>query len=420
MKILKVIETDVAIVGGGTAGCMAAISAADAGVKTIIIEKNSVLGGTMTSAEVAFPGIFTVGHKQIISGHCWEMIKELEKTGDALMPEKDVTEHPYWLCQIRLNSFAVECVLAKMCKKYGVDIHLHTMLADAEVTDEGVTLTVAAKEGLFVVKAKVVIDCTGDADLVRMLGFACQKSEVLQPASLTVRFEGYNKDDINQEELLSVAEKYLKAGRLSNLVTPKKVVRWMLEGETTQQHIFCDRDIDTSKGKTELELQSREILFDILSCIKSVKGGENARIVNPGIECGVRESNRVVGEHIITAEEYLSGKVYSDAISYAWYPIDLHMAMDLDIRHLESGVIPTIPYRSLIPKGSARVLVAGRIVSSDSLANSGLRVQAPCFAMGQAAGCAAAIAVKDNVDVRQVDYNKLSNELTRQGAIVPN
>lgn len=124
---------------------------------------------------------------------------------------------------------------------------------------------------------------------------------------------------------------------------------------------------------------------------------------------------------MITADDYINGVCFDDAVCYAFYPIDLHIPpYNVKQVFFKENVCATVPYRALIPKGSQHLLVAGRIVSSDTDANSALRVQAPCMAEGQAAGCAAAIAAKQNIPVSKVDYEQLVRELKRQGAIVPN
>ena len=113
-------------------------------------------------------------------------------------------------------------------------------------------------------------------------------------------------------------------------------------------------------------------------------------------EVGFRESCRIEGETVITIDDYTSGRVFDDAVCYAFYPVDLHSRSGVTPRPLARGTVPTVPLRALVPKGSRNIMAAGRCVSSDRLANSGLRVQASCMAMGQAAGATAALAVRGN------------------------
>lgn len=123
-------------------------------------------------------------------------------------------------------------------------------------------------------------------------------------------------------------------------------------------------------------------------------------------ETGFRESYRIQGETLITVNDYTSGRLFEDAISYAFYPVDLHTKSGVKPKPLKRGKVPTIPLRALIPKSSKNIIVAGRCVSSDRLANSGLRVQASCMGMGQAAGVAAALAAKSGTTPLDVPLKK--------------
>ena len=162
--------------------------------------------------------------------------------------------------------------------------------------------------------------------------------------------------------------------------------------------------------------------YDILRVVnfyKDIKGLENLHVSFVAEETGVRETNRILGESIITAEDYINGKLYSDSVCYAFYPIDLHVMNGIEQEFHKENVVSKIPYTALIPKGSKRLLVAGRCMSSDTMANSGLRVEAPCMATGQAAGCAAAIAAARGINVMDVEYTELCLKLEAIGAIVP-
>ena len=136
-------------------------------------------------------------------------------------------------------------------------------------------------------------------------------------------------------------------------------------------------------------------------------------------ETGFRESYRILGETLITVNDYTSGKLFDDAISYAFYPVDLHTKTGVRPKPLKPGTVPTIPLGALIPKGSRNIMVAGRCLSSDRLANSGLRVQAPCMGMGQAAGAAASLAAKQGTTPKEVPLADIHALLEEHGQIVP-
>ncbi len=162
-----------------------------------------------------------------------------------------------------------------------------------------------------------------------------------------------------------------------------------------------------------------EELYAHIALLRTVRGLENLSVDRLADEIGVRETVRVVGEHVVTAEEYVRGEKYEDAICNAFYPVDLHVEQGIEQTFLSDGVVPTVPYRALIPKGAKRLLVAGRCLSSDTYANSALRVQAPCMAMGQAAGVAAALSALEKKNVRQIPVNRVRDWLSALGAILP-
>jgi hypothetical protein len=145
----------------------------------------------------------------------------------------------------------------------------------------------------------------------------------------------------------------------------------------------------------------------------------NQRLMHLQPEPGFRESYRIDGETVITVQDYTSGRHFEDAICYAFYPVDLHTKNGVKPKPLKPGIVPTIPLSALIPKGSRNLIGAGRSVSSDQLANSGLRVQAPCMAMGQAAACAASLAIKHSTTPGEVPLKEIHDLLEKHGAIVP-
>ena len=154
--------------------------------------------------------------------------------------------------------------------------------------------------------------------------------------------------------------------------------------------------------------------------LKGIPGLEKVRLESMSPEVGVRETYRVRGEYLISLVDYTWGKRWEVSVCYAFYPIDLHdKSSGVRPAHLKEGVVATVPLRALIPKGSRNLLVAGRCISSDRLANSALRVQATCMATGQAAGAAAALAAQRGVTPGQLPSAEVKALLTAHGAIVP-
>lgn len=418
IRILRKIVTDVAVVGGGTAGCFAAICSAQTGAKTLLLEKNGVLGGTVTTAGVAFPGLFHAWGRQIIAGPCWDSILYAQKLGGAVLPEITAQPAYHWQEQVPVNNFIYSTVLDKMCAEAGVDTWLHVMVCDAREDETGITLIVATKEGAVEVRCKKAVDATGDGNLAQLLGYPMQASLELQPATLINDLSGYDVDKLDQTAFVRFQQEKENSGELLAEDYQGFSLWNHLRSYRISMHIPCG-DAQTSQGKTTLEQRARESLLRIVQCLKKFPGLENLRVSSFSAECGVRETQRILGEEIMRVGDYVAGKVYEDAICYCFYPVDRHESTGIHQIFLEKDVVPTIPYAALIPKGSQHLLAAGRCVSSDRDTNSAVRVEAPCMAMGQAAGTAAALSAQQGLSVAKISYSELCLALQKIPAEIP-
>ena len=404
---------DVAVIGGGTAGVFAAVSASRCGARVILVEKSSVLGGTVTSGGVNFPGLFFAWGKQIISGPCWEAIERTVQLGGATLPEITYKPSKHWKEQILIDSFVYRSVLWDMCNESNVEVLLSTMVSAVNESDDGASVLLTGKEGFFAINAGVLIDATGDANAASVAGFETVKSAVQQPATPQNRISGYDFDKIDLDMLRS----RFKDDSLPEHITADKVIACLKNGKF-DIHVPC-ADAHTSMGRTRVERDAMGIISRLYRFCRSISGLEGLRVESYAAETGVRETVRIIGEETLTAEDYISGKCFDNAVCYAFYPIDLHVADGIKQRFFDEGKVGTIPYGALIPKGAKRMLCAGRCASSDTDANSAIRVQAPCMAMGQAAGCAAAIASRQSLTVKDVPFSALTEALRWIGAIVP-
>lgn len=413
LKIVKTLETDVLVIGGGTAGVFAAISAAKTHAKTILIEKNSILGGTVTSADVNFPGLFFAWGKQIIDGPCWEAIKRTIELGGAKMPKITFKPKYHWDEQITVNKFIYTAVLYEMCEKYGVETILNSMVTAVEETENGVTAYITEKSGIIRINAKRIIDTTGDANVIHMAGYPIIKSETQQPATPQNYISEYNFEDVSVDEIYSS----FASSDFPEYITAEKLVHY-LKIHKIDVHIPC-RDADNSFGKTKVEFDAFSTLLKIYEFYRKIPALDNLTVEYISNETGIRETNRIIGETTITAEDYINGFFYDDSICYAFYPVDLHVMNGIEQKFHRENVVSKVPYSALIPKNSKHIICAGRCISSDTYANSAIRVQAVCMATGQVAGCAAAISAKKDVAFTDVCYTELCRSLKSINAIIP-
>jgi hypothetical protein len=196
------------------------------------------------------------------------------------------------------------------------------------------------------------------------------------------------------------------------------VLRILTSKRGNTNHIF-GADSSNAATQTQTNLAGRKCVLRLLKFFKTIPGCENVTIDKMMNETASRETFRIKGETMITVHDYTSGRVFDDALSYSFYPIDLHDEKGVKPKHLSHGKVPTIPRGALIPKGSKNIMVAGRCLSSDRLANSAARVQASSMGMGQAAAVTATLAAKLKMTPAEVPLEKIYEELKKHGAVVP-
>jgi len=371
-------EVDVLVVGGGTAGTIAAIQAGRAGAKTLLVERNFQLGGATTTGGVAFPGLFDAWGKQVIAGIGWELVKESVELDGGKLPDFAKVPPRHWMNQVHVNQFVYAILAEEKCREADVEIAYYEFPEAVVKTDAGWQVDCIGFGTRRQVKCKQIIDCTGGAEVVGLLGFERLREEERQPGS------------------------YLFQLGSSHNPASKQLHRLYVHGA----------DSTNSRTATLANLTGRK---SILARVRKSK----QRLMHLQPETGFRESYRIKGETLITVQDYTSGKLFDDAVSYAFYPVDLHTKTGVRPKPLKRGTVPSIPLRALIPKGSRNLIVAGRCVSSDRLANSGLRVQASCMGMGQAAAAAATLAAQGNTTPSEVPLVKIHDLLKKHGAIIP-
>jgi glycine/D-amino acid oxidase-like deaminating enzyme len=410
------IETDLLVVGGGTAGTIAAIQAGRAGAETVLIESGSQLGGTTTTGGVAFPGIFHAWGKQIIAGIGWELVEECVRLNGDSLPDFSIPPDHHWQHQVAVNAPLYTLLAEEKCLEAGVDIRYYETPAQIKFKKGLWYVETVGKGSSTQITCKQIIDCTGNALIASMAGFDVLREAETQPGSLVFRIGGY---DYNSLDLSLIPEKYHRVLRENMQFT-----RARTSGENTfvpYGYVYVPGvDSTTSKLHSMANQQGRSTLLKLVRELRSFPGCEEVKILDLKTETAVRETYRIDGVYRMTHTDYLEGKVFEDSLSHSFYPIDLHReGKSIYQEFLKPGLVASIPLRALIPRQSKNFLVAGRCVSSDRLANSALRVQASCMGMGQAAAVAAVLASKRGTTPAEVPIDRIKELLKEHGAIVP-
>lgn len=427
-------ESDVVVVGGGSAGVPAAIQSARLGAKTLLLESNSQIGGNATSGGVNFPGLFHAWGKQVIAGIGWEWVtKTTELSGDPLPDFTVPTGKAHWKHQISVNIPVYTAIGEELCLSSGVELRYYESPIDVQKISETELvekeqdhsvqnyhwkLTTAAQGELRVVYCKQLIDCTGNGALAALAGAERMRETETQPGTFNYIIKhNIVVNESNKKEIQTLYDNAVKEGKIQPGDTRGGIFSFL--NDSSSNYVY-GADNSTAESRSQTNIKGRQAALRMLRFIKTLPNGENAKLVSMSQEVGVRETWRVVGEYVITRNDYTSGKKWNDSLAYAFYPVDLHEnTTGVQPKHLEEGVVATIPMRALLVQGIPNLLAAGRCISSDRLANSALRVQATCMAAGQAAGAVAGMAALQNVEPKELSIEEIKTTLREHGAIVP-
>ena len=415
-------HVDVLVVGGGTAGAIAAIQAGRAGAKTAVVEIHGQLGGTMTTGGVSAPAYFWSPERQIVAGIGWELVLKVKALDGTSLPDFAAPNPRRPSYHVHVNPRLYALLAEEACLAAGVTLHYHEIVTGIRDTGTCWEVETVGKGLRRAITAAEVIDCTGDADIVGMLGLPRLRGDVRQPGTIIFRLGGYDADELDMEVVQEHYEAAMADGRLHAgdfwRGEDQPFVHFLRSGGANAQHIF-GADSSTAATQTEANLLGRQAVLRLLRFVRSLPGCEDARIEELCTLATARETYRIIGEETITYEDYITGRVYEDAVCYSLYFIDVHTERGVEQEFVPRPHVPTVPLGALIPRGSRRLLVAGRCVSSDRLANSALRVEASCMAMGQAVGAAAALGARRGIPSRDVPLQDIRALLSGHGAILP-
>ena len=415
--MITISEHDVIVAGGGTAGIAAAVAAARNGADTILVERYGFLGGTMTAGLVNPFMTFHAGKEQIIKGIFQEIIDRLKDTGGYDEKTK------------AFDSEIMKLVLDQMIKEADVKLLLHTYITDALVTKENIIKGIEAynKSGRQVVLGKVIIDATGDGDVAVMAGAPYEKGReedgLTQPMTLNFRMGGVDVERMPSREKIN--KLFDEAKAKGEIKIPRENVLYFPTTRRGEIHFNTTRivKVDGTKADdlTYAEIEGRRQMAELIKFLKEkVPGFENAYLLMSAVQVGVRETRRIIGEYVLTGEDVIKARKFSDVIARGSYPIDIHSPTGEGtvIKKLPPGESYDIPYRCIVPKKVENLLIAGRCISCTHEAQAAIRVIPIVVAIGQAAGTAAALAAKLHASLREMNVPLLQEALKKQGAIL--
>ncbi|MBR0055945.1 MAG: FAD-dependent oxidoreductase [Kiritimatiellae bacterium] len=436
-KLREVVhEVDLCVAGGGVAGVTAALQAARAGARTVLMEMGSQVGGTLSSGGVNWPGLFHAWGRQIIAGCGWDLVAEAVALSGGTMPDfsRDVLPR-HWLHQVRVSVPVWVALAEEKLAAAGVRLLYHAAPVSARAVESGWRLRIALGGKLAFLDAAVLVDATGNGALAALCGARRMRDEASrQPGSFAFLIDPHAEStaidiaSIERNRTEAIADGRLLPADMRNGVKAfVDEANFFVRARASEPeaglplaNYVADADNTTAESRAATNMAGRAMALRVLRFLRAQPGLERATLVATASEVGVRETWRVEGDYVITGRDYVSGRRFRDAVCYAFYPVDLHdAATGIHPKQLAPDVVPTVPLRALCAKGVPRLLVAGRCVSSDRAANSGLRVQAACMATGQAAGEAAALAAASGLDPRDVPLGELRRRLAASGHIVP-
>jgi hypothetical protein len=413
-------DVEVVVVGAGSAGTTAAIAAARTGAETLLVDRFGFLGGTSTAVLDTFYAFYTPGERprKVVAGIPDEVVGRLTERGMAF-------ERPNTYgagTGITYEPESLKRVWDELVNEAGVHTLLHSFVFGVEV-EEGrvIALDIAAKGGVRRLRPGIVVDASGDADVCALAGapFEAPGDDV---QSLSTVFRVANVDvaraeAVPKQELWALMREARDSGRYALTRIEGSIHRTPHEGVmmalmTRVRKVDATDAGQLSAAEFEGRRQAHEYFRFLREC---VPGYERAVLLSTSPAIGVRESRRIVGEHVLTAEEILAATSFDDQIALCGAPIEEHHAGD-DTRwvYLDDGATYGIPYRALQPHGLDNVLVAGRCFSATHDAHASARSMATCMAMGQAAGTAVALADEP----KRLDAGALRARLREDGADV--
>jgi FAD dependent oxidoreductase len=427
-------EYEVAVLGGGPAGIAAAVAAARAGRRTLLIERYGFLGGMGTAAGVTnFCGLHANVHgemRRLVQGIASELLSRIDRLGGLNAPHLVLGKIFAQAYDTSAYKIAADDLLAN----HNVDILFHALGAGVVMKNERRinALMLETKAGRQAVLANIFIDCSGDGDLAAWAGAPYEigddQGHLLYP-SMMFRLNGVDPQKAGEawRTIPALMEKAEAAGthkfpRRAAIVRPQRHdVEWRVNFTQVARKDGAAVNGLEPDEMTCGEIDGRRQATEAFEFLRTVPGFEKSYIVDLPPQLGIRETRRVVGGYMLSGEDVLGCASFEDSIGVNGWPIEAHVSGDVIFKFPpipESRGYNELPYRMLVPEGVDNLLIAGRCASMTHEGQSAARVSGACFAMGEAAGTAAALALSGNTSPRDIAVEKLQQGLKAQGAFI--
>ncbi|HKH02629.1 MAG TPA: FAD-dependent oxidoreductase [Bradyrhizobium sp.] len=427
-------EYEVAVLGGGPAGIAAAVAAARAGRRTLLIERYGFLGGMGTAAGVTnFCGLHANVHGEmhrVVQGVATELLARIDRLGGLNAPHLILGKILAQAYDTAAYKIAADDLLAA----HNVNVLFHALGAGVAMHDDKHihALMVETRAGRQAVRAEIFIDCSGDGDLAAWAGAPYELGDnngsMLYP-SMMFRLNGIDPERAGEawRTIPALMEQAEAAGthhfpRKAAIVRPQRSsIEWRVN---FTQLARADGAAINGLEPDELtrgEIDGRRQALDAYNFLRTVPGFEKCYIVDLPPQLGIRETRRIVGGYMLSGEDVLGCAAFEDTIGVNGWPMESHVAGDVIFKFPpipQSRGFNELPYRMLTPERVDNLLVAGRCASMTHDGQSAARVSGPCFAMGEAAGAAAALALGGNTIPREIAVDKLQLQLQEQGAFL--
>src|SRR3954469_23657407 len=427
-------EYEVVVLGGGPAGIAAAVAASRAGRRTLLIERYGFLGGMGTAAGVTnFCGLHANVHGEmhrVVQGVASDLLARIDRLDGLNAPHLILGKIFAQAYDTAAYKIAADDLLAA----HKVDILFHALGAGVVMHDERRigALMVETKAGRQAVRANIFIDCSGDGDLAAWAGAPFEVGDnagsMLYP-SMMFRLNGIDPEKAGDawRTIPALMEAAEAAGthrfpRKAAIVRPQRSqIEWRVNfTQVSREDGSAINGLEPDQ-LTRGEIDGRRQAIDAFNFLRTVPGFEKSYIVDLPPQLGIRETRRVIGGIMLSGEDVLGCAAFGDSIGVNGWAIESHVAGDVIFKFPpipQSRGFNELPYRMLVPQGIDNLLVAGRCASMTHDGQSAARVSGACFAMGEAAGAAAALALSGNTIPRDIAVDRLQTQLKQQGAFI--